>query len=143
MQKDVGYLSIVMLHDISLALQDVDMASCIVFTRLEDCEHLLDEDAIYEAVHVKDLLKYREFINFAPRFRCPISDDRIFRPALLLSLNSILLLPCGDRSLFDLTKLGLMLPPVKGLKLGLAELVVVISTLFKVKSEDEFLHNIC
>ena len=119
------------------------MANRVVITRLEDCEHLLDKDAIHEAVHVEDIFKHREFINFAPRFRCSIGDHRVLGPALLLSLDSILLLPCGDRSLFDLAKLRLVLPPVKGLQLGFAELVVIISTLFKVKSEDELLHDIC
>ena len=78
------------------------MASAVVITRLEDREHIFDEDAIHVAVHIKDLFKHRELINFAPRLGCTIGYDRIFRPALLLFLYSIFLLSCGYGSLLDL-----------------------------------------
>ena len=97
--------------NVRLALEDVDIADAVIVARFVDREHLVDELAVHEVVHVEDRLELWEVLELTPRFRSLVGYDWCI--CLLLWLAFVASLALLDHVFVDVAQHSLVLAVVK------------------------------
>jgi len=97
---------------IALTLEHVDVANSVGWSRLVNCEHILDELTVHEVVHIEDVLECRKVLNCAP-WVWPIIGDH--RPSRFLFCFSFCLVAFQNYFFFDMVQHSLVLAEVKDL----------------------------